>query len=337
MTYDQDPARWSTDPDEAPELLRGAFSAGRNEGPSRNQMRSLAVKLAAASAGGAVAVGTVKAASAGNTLATAATWSAAKVASVVVLAGSVVTGAMIWRNSSPDAPHERVAAPARAPATAPAQIDDSVETTQAAAPVVQPVGSSAAPSSAAQPTAPAMVVTQGGVPVGAAPGVTVEAVRPSPQPRAAQQSTTTGSVSAPAVRASTEKPAARSSSPEQTSSVRTGAAQRKTGGATATTSARSARVTSASSAELPPPSEVSLLRNAQVALQSRPREAFQLTQQHRRLYPAGEFAQERDALAIQALMRAGETEQARELAQAFIRAHPTSPHAHRFREAMGIR
>jgi outer membrane protein assembly factor BamD (BamD/ComL family) len=85
-----------------------------------------------------------------------------------------------------------------------------------------------------------------------------------------------------------------------------------------------------------PSSEIELLRRAQVALQSRPREAFQLTQEHRRLYPAGEFAQERDALAIQALMRVGDTEKARDLATSFIRSYPSSPHAHRFREARGL-
>ena len=85
------------------------------------------------------------------------------------------------------------------------------------------------------------------------------------------------------------------------------------------------------------PSEVELLRRARTSLAARPREAFALTQQHREHYPRGVFAQERDALAIEALLRAGDTETARNLAKSFVSAHPSSPHAHRFRETLGLR
>src|SRR4051812_45582422 len=97
MTYDQDPARWTSSPEEAPELLRGAFAAGRNEGPNPAQMRSLAFKIAAVSAGGAVAVGAAKATAAGNAAATAATWSFAKLAGVLAVAGGLAAGAVIWK------------------------------------------------------------------------------------------------------------------------------------------------------------------------------------------------------------------------------------------------
>jgi TolA-binding protein len=159
------------------------------------------------------------------------------------------------------------------------------------------------------------------------PAVSVDAL---PRAKSAQQPSTAGS------RGVAQTNTGRNATPAASSTAQRKPATSANDSARSSSSARTARVATTSSAELPPPSEVTLLRNAQVALQSRPREAFQLTQQHRRLYPAGEFAQERDALAIQALMRAGETDQARELAQAFIRAYPTSPHAHRFREAMGI-
>jgi outer membrane protein assembly factor BamD (BamD/ComL family) len=84
-------------------------------------------------------------------------------------------------------------------------------------------------------------------------------------------------------------------------------------------------------------SEIELLRRARNALTNRPREAFALTEQHRQQYPSGMFAQERDALAIEALMRSGDMATARSLAERFVREHPNSAHAHRFREAMGIR
>ena len=84
------------------------------------------------------------------------------------------------------------------------------------------------------------------------------------------------------------------------------------------------------------PSEMELLRSARSALASRPKEAFALTEQHREHYPRGVFAQERDALAIEALLRSGNTETARSLAKSFVSAHPSSPHAHRFRETLGL-
>jgi outer membrane protein assembly factor BamD (BamD/ComL family) len=81
-------------------------------------------------------------------------------------------------------------------------------------------------------------------------------------------------------------------------------------------------------------SEVDLLRQARAVLASRPREAFAITQSHRQQYPQGVFAQERDALAIEALMRAGEMGTARGLAERFVREHPSSPHTHRFNETI---
>lgn len=84
------------------------------------------------------------------------------------------------------------------------------------------------------------------------------------------------------------------------------------------------------------PSEVELLRRARAALTGRPREAFALTEQHRQHYVHGVFAQERDALAIEALMRAGDLDVARDLARRFIRDYPSSPHAHRLHETMRL-
>jgi outer membrane protein assembly factor BamD (BamD/ComL family) len=83
-------------------------------------------------------------------------------------------------------------------------------------------------------------------------------------------------------------------------------------------------------------SEIDLLRSARAALASRPREAYQLTEQHRNLYPQGVFTQEREALAVEALLRTGDLKLARELAEVFVKRYPSSPHAHRFREAMQL-
>jgi hypothetical protein len=336
MTYDQDPARWSTDPDEAPELLRGAFSAGRKEGPDRTHMRALAVKLAAASAGGAVAVGTVKAASAGNTIATAATWSAGKIAGVIALAGSVVTGAVVFRGSSSEVDAARNASPPihAAAASTQAAVTPDVEEAPAAANAQNVAGATSA-AAAANPAAAAPDVQ----PLNADARV-VDPSRSGAGTRGTEESseaTASDSAGKPkSARAAEARRSSVSKSTERRSESRTSAAQpRPTQASSGPVTGSTAR--SSSTDTVSPPSEVSLLRSAQVALQGRPREAFQLTQQHRKLYPSGVFAQERDALAIQALMRSGDTEQARGLAQAFIRSYPSSPHAHRFREAMGIR
>lgn len=310
MTYDHDPARWTASPEEAPELLRGAFAAARNEGPSRAHMRALTVKLAAASAaGGAVAVGTVKAASAGNAIATAATWSAAKIASVIAIAGSVVTGAVIWQqtsSSTAELPRKARSAQLVAPSADPAP--------NAEAPAAGPTGSvSAEPRPVSTELRAEPVIDQ-------LPIVHEGAANPSARANSASRSHA-GQASMrtlPGVHAA---------------DVRGSAAR----AGKATPPARSSGTKAARQTADEVTNELALLQSAQAALAARPRQAFQLTQEHRKLYPKGEFAQERDALAIQALMRAGETENARNLAEAFIRSYPGSPNAHRFREAMGIR
>lgn len=317
MTYDQDPARWTSSPEEAPELLRGAFTAARNEGPNPAQMRSLAFKIAAVSAGSAVAVGAAKATAAGNAAATAATWSIGKLVGVLALAGGLAAGAVVWKSSDTKTqPSKPANTSAAAAAAAPSVVEPSaLEPADLAAPAP------AARTATKTETAPAAAA----------------AIAPSANDVVASGTNSAApahALAAPAVRPATQaSPVVAERSPVASSSSRRAAAssQRNAdtsrGKATITASAGPARTIS----------EVELLRSAQQALRARPREAFQLTEQHRQLYPTGEFAQERDALAIQALLRAGETEMARDLAVSFIKAHPSSPHAHRFREAMGIR
>jgi hypothetical protein len=299
MTYDEEPTRWTASPEQAPELLRGAFAASRNEGPSKTQMQALALKIAALSAGSAVAIGTAKAAAGSQVAASAATWSLGKLAGVLILAGGIATGAVIW-NRSPQ-PSLRAAQVLLPP------LEESPE------PVI------AAPQQAhTQPVEPTSDAR--------APIVTSLSPPPAREEEVAANQLTTASASAVRV-----------------APARAVAARRHAASARA---ARSAKV-----ADLPAPrrepaaagpepsvaaTEIELLRQAQLALSARPREAFQLTEEHRKQYPDGEFALERDVLAIQALIRAGNPTMARDLAESFLKAHPDSPHAHRFREAMGI-
>lgn len=76
--------------------------------------------------------------------------------------------------------------------------------------------------------------------------------------------------------------------------------------------------------------ENELLRQARGALRGGdPGRAMLLLEQSRQKFPGGVLGQEREALTIEALARGGAREAASSRAAAFIKAHPTSPHAAR--------
>jgi hypothetical protein len=75
-----------------------------------------------------------------------------------------------------------------------------------------------------------------------------------------------------------------------------------------------------------PEGEVSLLQRASDAVASAPDVALRLTDQHAGSYPGGALAQERELIAIQALVRLGRQTEARERANQFLRAFPGSAH-----------
>lgn len=74
------------------------------------------------------------------------------------------------------------------------------------------------------------------------------------------------------------------------------------------------------------PSELSLLRDARVALSSSPAHALALAEDHARLYPSGKLTQERELIAISALVALGRSSAARQRAVAFEHAFPSSPY-----------
>jgi hypothetical protein len=78
-------------------------------------------------------------------------------------------------------------------------------------------------------------------------------------------------------------------------------------------------------------SEAELLRRAQSALGASPARALALTAEHQRRFGAGALAEEREALAIEALRRLGRTPEAQRRAAAFTRRYPHSVHASRVR------
>jgi hypothetical protein len=73
--------------------------------------------------------------------------------------------------------------------------------------------------------------------------------------------------------------------------------------------------------------ELTLMQRARDALQGDPKATLKLAEQHARLYPAGVFVQEREVLAINALLRQERSSAAYQRAERFIATHGSSPYA----------
>jgi hypothetical protein len=80
-----------------------------------------------------------------------------------------------------------------------------------------------------------------------------------------------------------------------------------------------------------PERELVLLQRSQSALDRDPSAALSLAEQHARDYPHGVFAQEREILAIEALLKLKQRPAALTRAEQFLRHHPESPHSTRVR------
>jgi hypothetical protein len=78
--------------------------------------------------------------------------------------------------------------------------------------------------------------------------------------------------------------------------------------------------------------ELRLLELAQQALRDDPGRALAIAERHRRLFARGQFAQEREVLAIQALLALGRHERASARARAFAHRYPESSHLPHLRD-----
>jgi hypothetical protein len=78
-----------------------------------------------------------------------------------------------------------------------------------------------------------------------------------------------------------------------------------------------------------PLAELALLERARRVMAKDPARALQLTEEHRRHYLSGQLAEERELLAIEALVKLGNTAQAERRGRAFERTHPNSVHIRR--------
>ena len=82
------------------------------------------------------------------------------------------------------------------------------------------------------------------------------------------------------------------------------------------------------------PTEIELLRDARFALKESPGRALELTESHARAFPGGKLAQERELLAISALVALGRRTAALSRANHFERAFPASPYRKQIRELL---
>jgi hypothetical protein len=86
----------------------------------------------------------------------------------------------------------------------------------------------------------------------------------------------------------------------------------------------------------PAESESQLLTRAQEALASgSPAKALAITDEHRRVYPSGVLAEERERIAIEALVKSGDVPKARARADAFATAFPRSAYRARIDALVG--
>ena len=74
------------------------------------------------------------------------------------------------------------------------------------------------------------------------------------------------------------------------------------------------------------PTELELLRDARLALRSSPARALELAEQHARTYPGGKMTQERELIAISALVALGRRTAALSRGARFEQAFPASPY-----------
>jgi len=88
-------------------------------------------------------------------------------------------------------------------------------------------------------------------------------------------------------------------------------------------------------AEASAPSELELLQRAQSALAATPARALAITNEHARAYPSGELVQERELIAVEALARTGQNDQAYERARALMQRFPRTPYVARLELALG--
>jgi hypothetical protein len=75
--------------------------------------------------------------------------------------------------------------------------------------------------------------------------------------------------------------------------------------------------------------EIRILQSAKAALADRPADTLRLVNDHTRRFPTGILVQEREVIAIEALLRTGRRAEAQARADSFMTAYPKSAHLRR--------
>jgi hypothetical protein len=81
--------------------------------------------------------------------------------------------------------------------------------------------------------------------------------------------------------------------------------------------------------------EFDLIQRAQEKLASEPARALAILQEHARLFPAGELTQERETMAVEALVREHRKPEAKARAEALLARFPRTPYVARLERALG--
>ncbi|MDF2698329.1 MAG: hypothetical protein K0S65_6713 [Labilithrix sp.] len=81
--------------------------------------------------------------------------------------------------------------------------------------------------------------------------------------------------------------------------------------------------------------EFGFIKRAEDALSSDPSRALAILDEHARRFPAGEFLQEREMVAVEALARLGRKTEAKRRADALLERFPRTPYVARLERALG--
>jgi hypothetical protein len=296
MTLQHDPPRLIELEASADPLLREALRLAASDAPTARQLEALALEVAAVTAAGAAA------GAAGSQL-DKLSWlggkaGMAKLALVLVCGGSAAwLGARLFATEDPTLDRGAVSQPARAQRASPAA-------QQANAAHEKPAQALPAPKSADHAALPAPSAAR---------------VRPPPSAASAEPAPHAASSTAPRVPAAQRKPVSQAPSAARAAAAEPQAVAERNVHAASTRAPE----------QTPVASELELLGRAQGLLTRDPASALAVTDEHARAYPRGTFAQEREALAIDALHRLGRRREMEARARAFLQRYPDSPHRER--------
>jgi hypothetical protein len=299
--------------EELPQELRLGLERLRGKRPSPERVAAMAAAIGAATVAGSASAATpvqgAETTAAGNGAVSVLPFASPVAKLALVVGGVAGAGALAFFLARPSAEPDTAGTPARTPSF--------VST-------AHPAGSSPALSERSPAGSP-----RAGVPRGAgSETLGSSAVEPSVAAEANAEAPPPDSLAGPETQPA---PAPAPSTPSRSAELEA----RPSGKATPQPAAEGARVpapgTSTPTSRLPTApagkaTEAELLRDARQVLDRNPLVALSLCDEHQRDYPRGGLTQERELIAITALLRLGRTASAESRAARFRSAYPSSPY-----------